>query len=244
MRLEGKIAIITGVSHAGQMGFALARAFAQEGAALTIAARSATRVEERAAGLRAQGARVTAVAADLTTEEGAARLVEETLTAYGCVDILVNLAGGLTKYGPPHQLTVSDWEAELHNNLYTVFLCTRAVWPVMLAQGGGKIINFSRAYSIQNAGAQTLAYNCAKAGVDALTRTFAQAGKTAGIHVNAIAPGLIATQANIEQLQPSPEELRLKWVSPEQIAEVAIFLASAAGDGVTGAIIPVQGRGI
>nr|BBH93983.1 2-deoxy-D-gluconate 3-dehydrogenase [Thermogemmatispora argillosa] len=244
MRLEGKVAVITGVSHPGQMGFALAAFFAEEGAELVIAARSAERVTARTAELQARGAAVKGVAVDLTSEEGAQRLVEEALTWRGRIDVLVNLAGGLTKYGPPHECSLQDWESELNNNLRTAFLCTRAVWPVMLAQGGGKIINFSRAYSIQNAGAQTVAYNCAKAGVDALTRTFAQAGKAVGISVNAIAPGLIATQSNIEELHPSPEELRARWVSPREIAEVAIFLASAASDGLTGAIIPVQGRGI
>ncbi|WP_376795411.1 SDR family NAD(P)-dependent oxidoreductase [Thermogemmatispora sp.] len=244
MRLEGKVAVITGVSHAGQMGFALAGFFAEEGARLVIASRSGERVAARAAELQARGALVKGVAADLTSEEGAQHLVEEALQWQGRVDVLVNLAGGLTKYGPPHEVSLQDWESELNNNLRTTFLCTRAVWPSMLAQGGGKIINFSRAYSIQNAGAQTLAYNCAKAGVDALTRTFAQAGKGVGIYVNAIAPGLIATQANLEELHPSPTELRSKWVSPREVAEVAIFLASAASDGVTGAIIPVQGRGI
>jgi NAD(P)-dependent dehydrogenase (short-subunit alcohol dehydrogenase family) len=244
MRLAGKVAVITGVSHAGQMGFALASSFAQEGAVLVISARNAERVAARAAELSAQGAQVRGIAADLTSEEGAQRLIQETLAAYGRVDVLVNLAGGLTRYGPPQECTLSDWEFELNNNLRTTFLCTRAVWPSLLAQGGGKVINFSRAYSMYNAGAQTLAYNCAKAGVDALTRTFAQAGKAHGIQVNAIAPGLIATQSNLEQLHPSPEELRAKWVTPREVAEVAIFLATAAGDGVSGVILPVQGRGL
>jgi NAD(P)-dependent dehydrogenase (short-subunit alcohol dehydrogenase family) len=244
MRLEGKVAVITGVSHPGQMGFALAGFFAEEGATLVIASRSAERVAARVAELQTRGARIKGVAVDLTSEQGAQCLVEEAVAWQGRIDVLVNLAGGLTKYGPPHEYSLQDWEKELNNNLRTAFLCTRAVWPVMLAQGGGKIINFSRAYSIQNAGAQTLAYNCAKAGVDALTRTFAQAGKAVGIYVNAIAPGLIATQSNLDELRPSPEELRARWVSPREIAEVAIFLATAASDGVTGAIIPVQGRGI
>lgn len=244
MRLEDRLAIITGVSHAGQVGYALASAFAREGAMLAISSRSVERVNARAEELRKEGAQVIAIPADLTTEEGANTLIQETLKAYGRIDILVNLAGGLTKYGPSDELSLADWEFELNNNLRTTFLCTRAVWPIMKSQGGGKILNFSRAGGVQSASPMMLAYNCAKAGVDALTRTFAKEGKNVGIYVNAIGPGLIVTQSNLDSMKPSPEELGKKWVSKEQIIEAAIFLVTPASNGVTGAILPVQGMGI
>jgi 2-dehydro-3-deoxy-D-gluconate 5-dehydrogenase len=244
MRLESQVAIITGVSHAGQVGYALASAFAREGAMLAISARSPERVNARAQELRAEGATVTAIPADLTTEEGANALIQETLNSYGRINILVNLAGGLTRYGPSNELTLADWEFELNNNLRTAFLCTRAVWPIMKRQGGGKILNFSRAGGVQSAGPMMLAYNCAKAGIDALTRTFAKEGKNAGIYVNAIGPGLVVTQSNLDSMKPTPEDLSKKWVSMEQIAEAAIFLVTPASDGITGAILPVQGKGI
>ncbi|HXZ05122.1 MAG TPA: SDR family oxidoreductase [Ktedonobacteraceae bacterium] len=244
LRLEGQVAIITGVSHEGQVGFALASALAREGSMLAISSRTAGRVNARSEELRTQGAQVVAVPADLTTEEGANALVQETLKFYGRIDILVNLAGGLTKYGPSDELTLADWDFELNNNLRSAFLCTRAVWPIMKNQSNGKILNFSRAGGVQSAGPNMLAYNCAKAGVDALTRTFAKEGKLVGIYVNAIGPGLIITQSNIESMRPSPDDLRKKWVSMEQIIEAAIFLVSPASDGITGAILPVQGKGI
>jgi NAD(P)-dependent dehydrogenase (short-subunit alcohol dehydrogenase family) len=244
MRLEGQVAIITGVSHAGQAGYALASAFVREGALLAISSRSSERVNARAQELQVEGAKVTAISADLTTEEGANTLIQGALTSYGHIDILVNLAGGLTKYGPSDELTLADWDFELNNNLRTAFLCTRAVWPIMKRQGGGKILNFSRAGGVQSAGPMMVAYNCAKAGVDALTRTFAKEGKDVGIYVNAIGPGLIVTQSNLESMKPSPEDLSKKWVSMEQIVEAAIFLVTPASDGITGAIIPVQGKGI
>jgi NAD(P)-dependent dehydrogenase (short-subunit alcohol dehydrogenase family) len=245
-RLANKVAIITGVSQAGQVGFALALAFVREGASVAISSRSAERVQARLQELRAArpDARALGVAADLTTEAGARRLVEETVAAFGRVDILVNLAGGLTKYGPSAELSLADWEAELNNNLRTTFLCTRAVWPLMQQQGGGKILNFSRAGGAQSSGPNMAAYNAAKAGVDALTLTFAQEGKEAGIYVNALGPGLIVTQSNLDSLHPSPAELAHKWVSMEQIVEAALFLVSSASDGVTGALLPVRGRGI
>ena len=244
MLLTDKVAIVTGVSHAGQMGFALASALAREGAKVAISARNEQRVHERAQELHAQGAQALGVPADLTSEQGANALIAATMAAYGRIDILVNLAGGLTKYGPSHELSLADWDAELNNNLRTTFLCTRAVWPIMLEQGGGKILNFSRAGGAQSAGPMMLAYNCAKAGVDALTRTFAKEGKNANIYVNAIGPGLIVTQSNLDDMKPSPEDLNKQWVSKEQIIEAVLFLVSPASDGVTGAILPVQGKGI
>lgn len=244
MRVQDRVAVITGVSQAGQVGYALASAFAREGAALAISARSAERVNRRAAELRAEGARVEPFAVDLTSEQGVQDLVQGTLAAYGRIDILVNLAGGLTKYGPAHELTVADWDAELNNNLRTTFLCTRAVWPVMLKQKGGRVLNFSRAGGVEGSSANMLAYNCAKAGVDALTRTFAKEGKSHNILVNAIGPGLVVTDSNVESLKPSQQDLEQKWVKKSQIVEAAIFLVSPEGDGVNGVILPVQARGV
>ena len=243
MRLQGQVAIVTGVSHAGQVGFALAVAFARDGALLAISTRNAERVKARAEELRAQGASVIAIPADLTTEEGAQTLIQETLAAYGHIDVLVNLAGGLTKYGPPDELSLAAWEAELNNNLRTAFLCTRAVWPIMKRQGGGKILNFSRAGGPEHSNPQMLAYNCAKAGIDALTYNFARAGKEFGIAVNALGPGIVTTQANIDSMKPSPEEMRQNWVKLEDLIEAALFLVTKASDGVNGVVLAVQGKG-
>ena len=156
MRLEDQVVIITGVSHAGQVGFALASAFAREGAILAISSRTVDRVNARAEELRSDGAQVIAVPADLTTEEGANLLIQETLKAYGRIDILVNLAGGLTKFGPSDELTLADWDFELNNNLRSTFLCTRSAWSIMKKQGKGKVLNFSRAGEVQSAGPMML----------------------------------------------------------------------------------------
>lgn len=239
-RLEGKVAIITGVSHAGQAGFALAKAFAHEGADLVISARSEERVNARAKELHELGANVIPVAADLTTEEGAKDLIAAAQGAYESINILVNLAGGLTKYGPSDELLLTDWQAEMNNNLLSTFLCTRAVWPVMRSQGGGSILNFSRAGGVASSSAHMLAYNCAKAGVDALTHTFAKEGKPLNIRVNAIGPGLLVTESNIQSMKPTQEALAKNWVSLDQVAEAAIFLVSTAANGINGVILPVN----
>lgn len=246
MRLKDKVAIITGVSSAGQAGYAIARAFAREGADLAICGRNEQRVNARAQELRneVEHAEVLPIAADLTSEEGTQRLIQEAVGAYEQIDILVNLAGGLTKYGPSSELSLADWQSELNNNLLTAFLCTRAVWPVMKSQGAGKIINFSRAGGIEGSGPLMVAYNSAKAGVDALTRTFAKEGQQFGIYVNAIGPGLLITESNIATLKPSPEELATKWVSLDLLTEAAIFLASPASDGVNGITLPVLAKSL
>ena len=244
MRLHHQVVIVTGVSQAGQVGYALASACAREGALLAISARNVERVNARAQELRAEGASVVGIPADLTTEEVAQALIQETVAAYGQINVLVNLAGGLTRYEPSDELALAAWEAELNNNLRTAFLCTRAVWPIMKRQGAGKILNFSRAGGPQSSKPMMLAYNCAKAGIDALTTTFAREGKPWGISVNALGPGVIVTQSNVDSMKPTPEELRTTWVSMENIVEAAIFLVSTAGDGVNGVVLPIQARGI
>jgi len=106
----------------------------------------------------------------------------------------------------------------------------------MRKQGGGKILNFSRAGGVESSGPNMLAYNCAKAGVDALTRTFAKEGKNLNIQVNAIGPGLLITQSNLESMKPTPEEIKHKWVPLEQLAEAALFLLTSD---LSGVILPV-----
>jgi NAD(P)-dependent dehydrogenase (short-subunit alcohol dehydrogenase family) len=236
--LEGKVALVTGVSHAGQVGQAVAKALATEGAALAICSRTLSNVEARAAELRQGGARVLSLAASLTDENQVRRLIADVVKEFKRVDILVNLAGGLTRYKPAVEHSLEDWHTEIDNNLLSAFLTSREVFPVMDKAGGGSIINFARAGGPQ---ANMIAYNCAKAGVSALTRTLALEGRDIGIRVNAIAPGLVDTESNIAAMKP--EDLKL-WTKRDDIASAVVFLASPAAAGVTGQILPVTGWGI
>ena len=160
------------------------------------------------------------------------------IAEYGRIDVLVNLAGGLTRYMAATEHTLEDWNHEMANNLLATFLCARSVFPRMRDAGGGSIINFARAGTPQS---NMVAYNCAKAGVEALTRTLALEGRDHGIRVNAVAPGLVDTASNIEAMKP--KDLK-KWAKREDIARVVIFLAADASAGVTGQTIPVTGWGI
>lgn len=236
--LQGKVAIVTGVSHDGQVGQAVAKALAAQGAALAICARTQANVEARAAELRASGAKAIAIAASLTDEAQVERLVSETLSAFGRVDVVVNLAGGLSIYKPSTEVTVDEWTREVNNNVLSAFLVTREAFPHMAKAGGGSVINFARA---GNAQANMLPYNVAKAGVAALTRTFALEGRDAKIRVNAVAPGLVDTASNVAMMKPKDTS---KWAKRDEIADVVVFLASPASLGVTGQVLDVTGWGL
>jgi len=236
--LEGRVAIVTGVSHDGQVGQTVAKVLAQSGAALAICARTPANVEARAAELRQVGAKVVPIVASLTEDAQVRRVVDNTLNALGRIDVLVNLAGGLTLYKPAVEFSLDDWNCELNNNLLSAFLLSRAVFPHMGKTGGGSIVNFARAGQAQ---ANMVAYNCAKAGIEALTRTFALEGRDAGIRVNAIAPGLVDTASNVAAMKPKDTS---RWATREEIAETVLFLASPAAAGITGQVIAVTGWGL
>lgn len=236
--LAGKFALVTGVSGAGQIGTAVAQALAEQGAGLGIVARSRANVEARADELRSRGARVLAMPADLTDDSQVRQAVDRMIGEFGRIDILVNLAGGLTRYKTAVEHSVDDWQHEMGNNLLSAFLCSRAVFPRMQASGGGTIVNFARAGLPQ---ANMVAYNCAKAGIEALTRTLALEGRDAGIRVNAVAPGLADTESNIAAMKPKD---LTRWAKREDIAKATLFLASDASAGVTGQVLPVTGGGI
>lgn len=238
MRLQDQVAIVTGVSGGGQVGITVAEALAREGARLVVAARSEEKVEARAEELRRNGADVLAVAADLTQEAEVQHLCDRTLERFGRIDVLVNLAGGLTVYKPAKEHSLADWDREINNNLRTAFLMSRAVFPIMVEAGGGRIINFSRAGEAQ---ANMLAYNCAKAGINALTRTFALEGREHNIRVNAIAPGLVETETNLQAMKPKDTS---RWTRRENLAAAVVFLASEESHGITGQIVQVAGFGI
>lgn len=236
--LEGKVAIVTGVSHESQVGEAVAKALAQNGAALAICARTQANVDARAAALQQAGAKVVPLAASLTDEAQVRRVVDDTLKAYGRIDILINLAGGLTLYKPATEVSLDDWNRELNNNLLSAFLLSREVVPHMAKTGGGSIVNFARAGHAQ---ANMVAYNCAKAGIEALTRTFALEGRDSRIRVNAVAPGLVDTASNIAAMKPKDTS---RWATRDEIADTVVFLASPAAVGITGQTIAVTGWGL
>ena len=233
--LSGKSAIVTGVGGRGQAGFAVARALIDAGARVAVTSFGG-KLDELAAEL---GSGTVSVTADLANEDDVARVIATAREHLGRIDILVNLAGGLSVIKPLADTTVQEWQRELTRNAETSFLMSRAALP-HLREARGTIINFA-APAGERAVARLGAYSAAKAAVVALTRALALEEQPHGVRVNAIAPGMIDTEQNRASVE---DPARVKWVTRQQVANAVLFLASEASSGITGETIHVVGEGI
>lgn len=229
-----QVVVVTGVGRRGQVGYAVARAFADRGAGVVVTGRT-DEIESIASEL---GDRVVGVVADLAEPAGADRVVEAARSRWGRIDVLVNVAGGLHVMKPLSETTPEEWERELRANAATTFLMTRAALP-LLREAGGVVIHFASPAG-ERAVKGMAAYSAAKAGVVALTRALALEERERGVRVNAVAPGMVDTEQNRAAVE-DPQSV--KWVTREEIVEVVLFLASAASSGVNGQVLHVPGRG-
>jgi 2-deoxy-D-gluconate 3-dehydrogenase len=197
--------------------------------------------------LRALGVAAEAFQVDVADEGSVAGLVRAVVARFGRVDVLVNNAG-INIRKPPQDLSLDEWRRVLDTNLTSAFLMTRAVYPVMKAQGGGKIINIGSMMSIFGAGFAPV-YAASKGGIVQFTKATASAWARDNIQVNAVLPGWIDTDltAQAREQIPGLNENVLartpakRWGTIEDMAGVAVFLSSPASDFVTGAAIPVDG---
>lgn len=237
MVLEGRTVLVTGAGNPGQVGFVVARRCLEAGARVLITARSPAVVEVAAALGPASVA--AGVAADLTVPADLERLVAEIGERFGRLDVLVNVAGGLGVIKPLAETSTEEWRLEIERNADTVHAVSRAMLP-LLRERGGAIVNFASPAGLR-AAKNLGAYSAAKAAVVAHTRALALEEKANGVRVNAIAPGMIDTAQNRESVD-DPE--RTQWVTREEIAEVAVFLASDAASGISGETIHVLGDGL
>ncbi|HEY8483269.1 MAG TPA: SDR family NAD(P)-dependent oxidoreductase [Longimicrobiales bacterium] len=235
--MQGKVAVITGVGSRGQVGYAVAEAFLAEGARLVVADLS-PEVEALAREL-GRGGEVVGVTADLTRPEEAERTVAAARERFGRLDVLVNVAGGLSVVKPLAETTPEEWSRELDRNATTAFVMSCAAIP-LLRERGGAIINFASPAGLR-ARAGLGAYSAAKASVVALTRALALEERPYGIRVNAIAPGMIDTEQNRQTVE---DPTSVKWVTREEIARVVLFLASDTASGISGETIHVLGEGL
>jgi 2-deoxy-D-gluconate 3-dehydrogenase len=243
--LKGRIAIVTGGN--GGIGLGMARGLAGAGAGVVVVGRNAEKSQAAVEELGKLGAEVLAVQADVSDEAAVARLVQATLDRFGRIDILVNNAGtNLRK--PLHEYSLEEWHRVMDTNLTSAFLCSRAVYPAMKKAGGGKIINIGSMMSIFGASFAP-AYGASKGGIVQLTKSAASAWARDNIQVNAVLPGWIDTELTqgARRQVPGLHENVLRrtpagrWGTIDDMAGVAVFLASAASDFVTGTAIPVDG---
>jgi 2-dehydro-3-deoxy-D-gluconate 5-dehydrogenase len=243
--LHGKVAIVTGGN--GGIGLGMAKGLVAAGARVVIAARNAQKSSTALHELAALGPEPCAIAADVTDEQSVDWLIKQTVQQCGRLDILLNNAGANIRK-PAQDLTLSEWRQVLDTNLTSAFLCARAAYPHLKHAGRGKIINLGSMLSIFGASFAP-AYGASKGGVVQLTKSLAAAWAVDNIQVNAVLPGWIDTALTREARQQMPglhdrvlERTPAKrWGNIEDLAGIAVFLASAASDFITGASIPVDG---
>lgn len=248
MRLDGRVAIITGSSEG--IGKAAALIFAREGGQVVLNARGQDRLEAARATLCVVGKPPLVVAGDVSQAAVIERLVGETLQHFGRVDILVNNAGGGTRLRFLEEVTEDDWNLTIDSNLKSAFLCCQAVAPAMKRQGYGRIVNVSSVAGRNVSRLSGPQYSSAKAGMLGLTRHLAQDLGPFGVTVNAVAPGptLVDRVAKKWTLRSEEDRSHIlgniplgRLAQPEEVAAVIAFLASDDASYVTGVTIDVNG---
>ncbi|MDD2559904.1 MAG: 3-oxoacyl-[acyl-carrier-protein] reductase [Bacteroidales bacterium] len=237
--LEGKTALITGAARG--IGKAVALRFAQEGANIAFTDLFLNeQVLETEAEIAACGVKVKAYASDASNFEQTHQVVNDIVKEFGKVDILVNNAG-ITKDGLMMRMTEAQWDAVININLKSAFNFIHALTPVMMKQRGGSIINMSSVVGVSgNAGQAN--YSASKAGMIGLAKSVAAELGSRGIRANAVAPGFIITEMTAQL----PEDVRKTWCdgiplrrggSPEEVANVCVFLGSDLSSYVSGQVI-------
>jgi 3-oxoacyl-[acyl-carrier protein] reductase len=242
MRLQGNIALITGAAQG--IGLATARKFAAEGASLVLCDRNPATLDPVAAELRTGGAQVLAQALDVTDRAAFTALVDAAIARFGQIDTLVNNAG-ITRDARLVKMTDAQFDAVIDVNLRAVFRCTQIVAEHMIERGRGVILSASSVVALYGNFGQTN-YAATKAGIVAMTKTWARELGPKGVRVNAVAPGFIQTPmlATIPDkvMDQMAERVPLRRLGQaEEIASVYAFLASSEASYISGAVIEVDG---
>ena len=232
-----RVVMVTGA--AGNLGRAVARAFQTAGAKLVLVDRAADRLQRLFPDLVDSPNYFLATSVDMTDADAVEAMVDEAVKRFGRVDVLVNTVGGFRAGTPVHETSFETWDFLLNLNARTVFTASRAIIPHMLRQGSGRIVNVAARAALKG-GARMAAYSVSKSGVVRLTESMAAELKKDGINVNCVLPGTIDTPQNRKAM---PKANHSRWVKPEAIAAVILFLASDAARAVQGAAIPVYGKG-
>jgi len=243
--LSGRVAIVTGGN--GGIGLGMAQGLASAGAIVVLAGRNANKGEAAVQGIAQAGGKAEFAEVDVASEASCRALIDNAAARHGRLDVLVNNAG-TTIRKPPDALSVAEWRTVIDTNLTSAFVCSHAAYPHMKKAGRGKIINTGSMMSIFGA-SYAPAYSASKGGIVQFARACATAWAKDNIQVNAVLPGWIDTDLtrNARREVDGLHERVLartpagRWGDPKDFAGIAVFLASAASDFVTGAAIPVDG---
>jgi NAD(P)-dependent dehydrogenase (short-subunit alcohol dehydrogenase family) len=244
-RLDGRTALVTGGGRG--LGLVMARALAEAGADVAIAGRTLATCEQAAEDIaRDTGRVVKAFRVDVTRSDEVNRLASDVAAAMGAVDVLMNNAGNNTR-GAIAELSEADWDSVIDTNLKGTFLCSKAFGPPMAERGWGRVINMGSILSFVGIPGRT-PYASAKAGVANLTRVLALEWAGTGVTANAICPGPFGTDMN-KPLLDDPEKYQAflrqipmgRWGELDEMAGVAVFLASNASSFITGSSIVIDG---
>ena len=237
MRLANKVAIVTGGSRG--IGRALSLAFAREGASVVVVSRNKQNCDEVVNQILKEDGEAISIQADVASEADVAKMVEQTKDRYQHIDILANNAAVNLPYRTVTELTLDEWNWIIGVNLTGTFLCCREVLPQMIEQRSGKIINFSSLGGRIGAAGRT-PYRSSKAAIINFNNCLAAEVKEFGIDVNTICPGAVETDMLFEI---TGGEMPKHAMPPEDIAKVAVFLASDESIAITGTAIDAFGYG-
>jgi 2-deoxy-D-gluconate 3-dehydrogenase len=243
--LKGKVAAVTGGN--GGIGLGMAKGMAAAGASIVVLGRNKAKSEKAIKELQALGAKADFVEFDALDEKSCKESVDRAAQKSGRLDILVNNAGTSVRK-QPQDLTTADWNLVMTTNLTSAFQCSQAAYPHMKKLGAGKIVNIGSMMTLFGA-PYAAPYAASKGGIVQMTRAMATAWAKDNIQVNSILPGWIdtdLTRAAREQVQGLNERVLARtpaqrWGKPDDFAGIAVFLASAASDFVSGAAIPIDG---
>jgi NAD(P)-dependent dehydrogenase (short-subunit alcohol dehydrogenase family) len=230
-----QVVMITGA--AGNLGSILARSYQACGAKLALVDRGEDRLLETFSDLVSSPDYLLVNCADLMDESAVEDSVAETIQHFGQIDVLVSTVGAFRAGSPLHETSLETWDFLLNLNARSVFIASRQVLPHMLDRGSGKIVSMAARPGLQ--GRQGMAaYSASKAAVIRLTESMAAELRDKGINVNCVIPGTIDTKVNRDAM---PDADFSTWVKPDSLADVILFLSSAAARDIHGAAVPVYG---
>ena len=227
MKLKDKVALITGAGRG--IGKAVAMAYAREGAALALCARTGPELDQTVKEIQAVKARCEGWCCDVSLEEPVRDFVAKVVKVFGRIDVLVNNAGVMTRPVPIGQLEVKKWDYTMAVNLRGPFLVTQAVLPIMIKQKRGSIINVSSMIG-RGAYSNFIAYATSKWGLEGFTQTLAAEVKSYNIRANTVEPGYVATKLT-----------GYSGSKPESVTDVFVYLASDDAQGVSGKMLSSSG---